>query len=419
MAGAVAALLALHRRSWCWPGCSSPPPLIDLIAPGFEARSANSTIRLVRILFPGAGLLVLSAWCLGILNSHRRFFLPTPRRWSGTWRSSSRLVRRGGPGNRGADSAIGAARARCRRRSSSCWSSCPGATGCSGASAPSLDRGSTRGPDRDPRISSRSFVGRGVVQVSATSTRSSPACCRTGAVAGLANAQVLYTLPVSLFGMSVVGGRAARDGQRHRAPRLERAAPSGPPRAGLRQIAFFVVPSAVAFLALGDVVAGAALQTGAFTRPTASGSGASWPARRSGCWPPPGAALRLGLLRTARHPDAAPVRRVRVASHHRPGLSSRPAPARACSGIDPKWGAAGLTASAGVAGWVEFLLLRRGLNRRIGRTGHPAGAVCSGSGPRRSPAAARRWGSRAAGRCIRHLASGLTTLLATACLPAP
>ena len=32
-------------------------------------------IQLVRILFPGAGLLVLSAWCLGVLNSHRKFFL--------------------------------------------------------------------------------------------------------------------------------------------------------------------------------------------------------------------------------------------------------------------------------------------------------------------------------------------------------
>ena len=40
-------------------------------------------------------------------------------------------------------------------------------------------------------------------------------------------------------------------------------------------------------------------------------------------------------------------------------------------GIDPKWGAAGLTASAGVAGWIEFALLRRTLNLRIGRTGLP------------------------------------------------
>ena len=44
-------------------------------------------------------------------------------------------------------------------------------------------------------------------------------------------------------------------------------------------------------------------------------------------------------------------------------------------GIDPRWGVAGLTASAGVAGWVEFTLLRRGLNRRIGPTGVPAPLV--------------------------------------------
>jgi putative peptidoglycan lipid II flippase len=35
-------------------------------------------------------------------------------------------------------------------------------------------------------------------------------------------------------------------------------------------------------------------------------------------------------------------------------------------GINPQWGAAGLTASAGIAGWCEFALLRHALNRRIG-----------------------------------------------------
>jgi putative peptidoglycan lipid II flippase len=38
-------------------------------------------------------------------------------------------------------------------------------------------------------------------------------------------------------------------------------------------------------------------------------------------------------------------------------------------GIDPRWGVAGLTVASGMAGWVEFFLLRRTLNRRIGRTG--------------------------------------------------
>jgi len=51
------------------------PWLIDAIVPGFRGETRLLTIRLVQILFPGAALLVLSAWCLGILNSHRKFFL--------------------------------------------------------------------------------------------------------------------------------------------------------------------------------------------------------------------------------------------------------------------------------------------------------------------------------------------------------
>src|SRR5205085_2176033 len=46
-----------------------------LVAPGFSGEKRELTTRLVRILFPGAGLLVLSAWCLGVLNTHHRFLL--------------------------------------------------------------------------------------------------------------------------------------------------------------------------------------------------------------------------------------------------------------------------------------------------------------------------------------------------------
>ncbi len=38
-------------------------------------------------------------------------------------------------------------------------------------------------------------------------------------------------------------------------------------------------------------------------------------------------------------------------------------------GIEQRWGVAGLTASAGMAAWVEFTLLRRALNQRVGWTG--------------------------------------------------
>src|SRR5262245_43048186 len=74
-AGGVAALLALATSILVLAGVLATPLLITLIAGGFTGEKRELTIRLVRILFPGAGLLVLSAWCLGVLNSHRRFFL--------------------------------------------------------------------------------------------------------------------------------------------------------------------------------------------------------------------------------------------------------------------------------------------------------------------------------------------------------
>jgi putative peptidoglycan lipid II flippase len=40
-----------------------------------------------------------------------------------------------------------------------------------------------------------------------------------------------------------------------------------------------------------------------------------------------------------------------------------------------KWGVAGLTISSGISGWVEFVLLRRSLNNRIGKTGLGLGYV--------------------------------------------
>src|SRR5437588_6892825 len=75
VAGAVLTLLALVTSIIVLVGVLTTPYLINLIAPGFEGEKREWAIRLVKILFPGAGLLVLSAWCLGVLNSHRRFFL--------------------------------------------------------------------------------------------------------------------------------------------------------------------------------------------------------------------------------------------------------------------------------------------------------------------------------------------------------
>src|SRR4030095_6019941 len=75
VAGAVFSILALVVSLVVLLGGVATPVLVDLIPAGFPAEKRELTVTLVRILFPGAGLLVLSAWCLGILNSHHKFFL--------------------------------------------------------------------------------------------------------------------------------------------------------------------------------------------------------------------------------------------------------------------------------------------------------------------------------------------------------
>ena len=75
VAGAIVALLALVVSVLVLVGMLATPVFIDLIAPGFRGDKRTLTIDIVRVLFPGTGLLVLSAWCLGVLNSHHRFLL--------------------------------------------------------------------------------------------------------------------------------------------------------------------------------------------------------------------------------------------------------------------------------------------------------------------------------------------------------
>ena len=140
---------------------------------------------------------------------------------------------------------------------------------------------------------------------------------------------------------------------------------------GLRQIAFFVVPSAVVFLAFGDVVAAALFETGRFSHADAlyvwgilAGSAVGLLASTLGRL----YSSTYYALRDTRTPLRYAVLRV-VLTTVLGYLFAIPLPR--WLGLDPGWGAAGLTASAGIAGWVEMLLLRGGLNRRIGRTGLP------------------------------------------------
>jgi putative peptidoglycan lipid II flippase len=216
------------------------------------------------------------------------------------------------------------------------------------------------------------FVSRGVVQISAYVDSLLASLLGQGAVAGLANAQTLYLLPVSLFGMSISAAELPAMSSALGDPEQVAGLLRQRLNAGLRRIAFFIVPSAMAFLALGDVIAGALFETGRFTHADTlyvwgilAGSAVGLLASTLGRL----YSSTYYALRDTRTPLRYAV--IRVALTTALGyLSAILLPG--WLGIAQRWGVAGLTASAGVAGWVEFALLRRTLNGRIGRTGLPA-----------------------------------------------
>jgi putative peptidoglycan lipid II flippase len=368
-AGAVAALLALTTSVIVLLGVLTTPYLIDAIAGGFSGEKRELTIRLVRILFPSAGLLVFSAWCLGVLNSHRRFFLSytAPVVWN-----AAMIATMWEWGGRYAQFPLAQTLA---------WGSVAGSGLQVAVQLPVVLRllhglrlslnYQTENVKAVVRNFIPVFIGRGVVQISAYVDTLLASWLPMGAVSALSYAQILYLLPVSLFGMSVSAAElphmsSALGNEEEVAAVLRRRLNSG-----LRQIAMFVVPSVAAFLILGDVIVAAIYRTGQFKQADViyvwgilAGSTVGLLASTLGRL----YSSTYYALRDTRTPLRFAIVRVILTTvlgilcaFQLPHLL----------GIAARWGAAGLTISAGVSSWVEFALLRRALNRRIGQTGLP------------------------------------------------
>jgi putative peptidoglycan lipid II flippase len=371
VAGAIAALLGMLISILVLLGVLTTPYLIDGIAPGFSGAKRELTIQLVRILFPGVGLLVFSAWCLGILNSHHRFFLPyaAPVVWNATLIAT--LLFFGPHHSRFSLAAILA------------WGSVVGSGLQLGVQLPMVLK-LLRGLHLSLNFYTRSvktvvhnfvpvFMGRGVVQISAYVDALLASFLPTGAMAALAYAQTLYILPVSLFGMSVsaaelplMSGTIGHDQEVFEILRKRLDA-------GLRHIAFFVMPSAFAFLALGDVIVGAIYRTGQFTQSDVRYVWGILAGAAVGLLSSTFGRLYSSVfyaLRDTWTPLYCAIVRVSLttALGYLSAIQMPPA-----IGMNPRWGVVGLTLSAGIASWVEFTLLRRSLNRRIGRTGLAGG----------------------------------------------
>jgi putative peptidoglycan lipid II flippase len=387
LAGAVASLLVLVTGVLVVVGVVLAGPLTRVLTPGFPVGSpkAELTIALVRVLFPSLGFLVLSAWCLGVLNAHRRFFRAyvAPVLWNAAIIIALAIAVALG---RGADDiartvALGALVGAALQFVSQLPAVVRSVKGLRFGL-----RGQVAGLREVLRASVGVILGRGIVQLSAYLDLAIASLLAAGAVAALGYAQVLYLLPVSLFGMSVAAASlpdlaTIGDASRERiVADVER---------GMARIAAFVVPTSVAYLVLGPAVVGLLFGGGAFgaaeTRQVAVVLGAyaigllattqsrllqsTLYALDDTRTPARIAALRvvvstvlgvaLMLVLDAYRADAGGL--VRVSD---PGVLD-PA-ARAATVSLHRLGAAGLALGASIGAWIEWLLLRRAVGRTTG-----------------------------------------------------
>jgi putative peptidoglycan lipid II flippase len=366
LAGAVAGMLALVAAIIVLLGVLTAPLLVAVIANGFTGEKRELTVLLTRILFPGAGFLVFSAWCLGILNSHHRFFMSytAPVIWNFAMVAALIFFHEG--------------RSETQLAIYLAYASVVGSALQFGIQLPqvlSLARGVR------PRLTAATasirnvfrnfvpaFVGRGVVQLSAFVDEWLASYLGNGAVSSFTYAQTIYVLPISLFGMAISAAEL---------PTMARAVGTTAEISaylrvrlseGLDRIAYFIVPSAVALFALGDLIVHVLFESGKFNRGNTIwvwqiliGSTIGILASTMGRL----YSSTFYAMRDTRTPLRYAVVRVILTTLLGyffalvlPGLL----------GVDRKLGAAGLTASAGIAGWVEFYLLRREMDKRIGQT---------------------------------------------------
>ena len=362
--------------------------LTKVLTPGFSGESLELATTLLRIMFPGVAFLVLSAFCTGVLNSHRQFFLSyaSPVMWN-----AAQIAFVVAAGIYGAtDEGLAHSLA---------WGVLVGAVLEVAIQVPAvrrLTRGAKIAIDRkDPDVQDviKRFtpvvIGRGVVQLLSYVDLFLASLLAVGAVSALTYGQVLYLLPISLFGMAVAAAELpelARIGRSGRTAIRERL------HEGMERITFYVAITVAVYVAAGDVVVGLLLERGEFT---AADTRLVWFVI---------AAFALGLLGTTRsrllqnglfaldRPKlVARIAVLRVALAAVLGgllmfpfdrfaivgsqiqqvgdIAFRPLPDAIRTATDgpPRLGIVGLAVGAALSSWVEYRLLRGALQWRIGR----------------------------------------------------
>ncbi len=251
-------------------GIAAAPVLTDIIAGGFSAEKAALTTRLMRVMFPMAALMVISGWCLGVQNSHRRFFMSYAS--AAMW-SAAQIVLLAGWGAR--------AESLAQLAWWLAWATLAGAALQVAVQLPEVWRLS--GPLR-PSVNTRNESVRavlrnlvpvigtlGVVQLSGfADTFIASWLPDDGAITALTYANQTMLLPVALFGIAVSASSLPElsRAQQSTGDQAVRVAQRDAARARVQQgwvrILFYIVPSALAFIAFGDLLIGVLFRSGRF-----------------------------------------------------------------------------------------------------------------------------------------------------------
>ncbi|MDG1367892.1 MAG: murein biosynthesis integral membrane protein MurJ [Acidimicrobiales bacterium] len=260
VAGAVGAALMVVTGLSVLAIVLAARPLTRLLAWGLTDTSFELAVDLTRITAVGIGFMVMSAWCLGILNSHRNFFLPyvAPVIWNVAQIAALLLAWQGGWDIADATRAVAIGVA------------------VGGALQLLVQLPTTMTLARNVRLALDSnnlhvrevrrrfgpaVLGRGAVQISAYIDLLLASFLAAGALSALFKAQILYILPVSLFAMSVAAAEL---------PELSRlvhdpAQIAQRTNAALRRIAFWMLASSLVLIAAGEPIVALLFEGGAFT----------------------------------------------------------------------------------------------------------------------------------------------------------
>ena len=260
VAGTIVTILGLVTSVIVIIGILAARPMSKVLLPLLPDETFELTVNLVRIMWAGLGFIVLSSWCLGVLNAHRRFFLSfaAPILWNAAQIVFALLAWAQG----WSDASVAKAAA---------WGVLVG-----GALqflvqipvvmrvSPSIRLGVKKGSKAVREIVSKFFpavLGRGVIQFSGFLDLFLAGFLATGALTALSLAQIIYMLPIGLFVMSIISAdlpEFSRDKDNISAVTTRFTTSS-------ERIGFYLVFSSIAFVTMGEPLVDFLFERGKFT----------------------------------------------------------------------------------------------------------------------------------------------------------